>query len=319
MNLQSLFQDFNPRLVDYYFGLGFKIFFLYFYSKFVVYTCLLAFSVLFAFRLDGTIRVSYWVVFTPLWIWKSLVLFGATVGAIVWARNPDFRIADSYIHFKSMLISLSLQLLLFMFELLSCDKLESGRHLWILAFIPLIFISLLSIAVCIWALKNDRSFELELFCSVNILQFIFIALRLDRFITWSWVVVFVPLWILMCLAIIGVLYALIFAAILLRTPEIPSQQRKASLHSAITHSAIVLPLLIFLVLLSNKLDSDAPNAIHRTDMDYFSTCIPLFFTFIILICLSFGSKGGNLCMFLLLKQKGFSLILIFFLRVVRNA
>ena len=30
--------------------------------------------------------------------------------------------------------------------------------------------------------------QMELFCSVNILQFIFLALRLDRIITWSWVV-----------------------------------------------------------------------------------------------------------------------------------
>ena len=195
-----------------------------------------------------------------------------------------------------MLISLSLQLLLLMFELLVCDKLESGRHFWILAFIPLIFISLLSIAVCIWALKNDRAFEMELFCSVNILQFIFIALRMDRFITWSWVLVLVPLWILLCLAIIGVLYALIFAAILLRTPEVAAEQRRASLHSAISYSLIVLPLLIFLVLLSNKLDSSmSPNSSNTSQMDYFSTCIPLYFTFAILLCLSFGNKGGNLC------------------------
>ena len=99
-------------------------------------------------------------------------------------------------------------------------QLESGRHLWVLAFIPLIFISLLSIAICFWAMKNDRSFELELFCSVNIIQFIFIALRLDRFLNWSWMVVFVPLWIIMCLSIIGCLYALIFFAILLRSPEV---------------------------------------------------------------------------------------------------
>lgn len=29
---------------------------------------------------------------------------------------------------------------------------------------------------------------MEFFCSVNILQFIFIALRLDKYIDWSWVV-----------------------------------------------------------------------------------------------------------------------------------
>lgn len=69
--------------------------------------------------------------------------------------------SEAYIHYKSMLISLALHLILLMFELLVCDKLESGRHLWILVFIPLIFISIVSIAVCIWAVKHDRSFEVK--------------------------------------------------------------------------------------------------------------------------------------------------------------
>lgn len=80
---------------------------------------------------------------------------------------------EAYIHYKAMLITLALHLILLMFELLACDKLQSGsdklqssadkiqagRHLWILVFIPLIFISVVSIAVCIWAVKHDRSFE----------------------------------------------------------------------------------------------------------------------------------------------------------------
>lgn len=68
---------------------------------------------------------------------------------------------EAYIHYKSMLISLALHLILLMFELLVCDKLESSRHLWILVFIPLIFISIVSIAICIWAVKHDRSFEVS--------------------------------------------------------------------------------------------------------------------------------------------------------------
>ncbi|OTF81718.1 transmembrane protein 185A-like protein, partial [Euroglyphus maynei] len=368
MNCQKLFQDFNS-------------------SKFVVYTSLLIFSILFALRLDQTIMISWWLVFTPLWIWKFLVITGALVGVTVWICNPEYRLSDSsYTHFKSMLISLSLQLLLLMFELLVCDKLESDRHFWTLAFIPLIFISLLSVAVSVWSLKNERDFELELFCSVNVLQFIFIALRLDRFITWSWVVVFVPLWILLCLAIIGVLYALIFAVILFHTPEVSVEQRKASFYSAIAYILVVLPLLVFFVLLSSKLDSkefrangllgnggnggghfyntgllgEPPSTTYGTfnmihiyshvphndnddglsnvvtmgtnivqqptidqihqihhhhhqplkmlstqspffvsaysfDMDYFSIGIPLYFTLSILICMSFSSKGGNLC------------------------
>ncbi|KPM09817.1 transmembrane protein 185A-like protein [Sarcoptes scabiei] len=242
-------------------------------SKFVVYSSLLAFSILFALKLDQTITISWWLVFVPLWAWKSLAISGALVGILVWLTHPDYRFSESSCtHFKSMLISISLQLLLLMFELLACDKLESDRYFWTLAFIPLIFISLLSVAVSIWALKNERDFELELFCSVNILQFIFIALRLDRFITWSWVVVFVPLWILLCLAIIGVLYAMIFAVILFRTPEVSIEQRKASFYSAVTYTLIVFPLLVFFVLLSSKLDGkEFKNVISGSDASTLNT------------------------------------------------
>lgn len=174
-------------------------------------------------------------------------------------------------------------------------------------------------------------------------------------ITWSWVVVFVPLWILLCLAIIGVLYALIFAVILFRTPEVSAEQRRASFYSALAYTLIVMPLLVFFVLLSSKLDSvahmnahrgagaagnslnehshhllhqsaDTPTAFtgmiqfysphislnnpghhqlstplpffsasYHFEMDYFSVFMPLYFTLIILICMSFSSKGGNLC------------------------
>src|SRR2546430_13408655 len=60
-------------------------------------------------------------------------------------------------------------------------------------------------------------------------------------------VVFVPFWVLITMALIGVLYALIFATILLRTPDIAADTRRASFHSAVSYSLVVLPLMIFLV------------------------------------------------------------------------
>lgn len=268
MNLQNFFQDFNP-------------------SKFLVYVCLLVFSLLLALRLDGTIQCSFWTVFLPIWFWKATVVIGALVGTLIWFRHPQYRLeGEGYLHYKAMLICLALHMLLLMFELLACDKLETGRHLWILVFIPLIFISIVSIAICVWAVKHDRSFELELFCSVNILQFIFLALRLDEFILWTWVVVFVPLWIVMSVAFIGVLYAIIFAGILLRTADVNREQRRTSVHSAIAYSFLVVPILVCLVLVTNKLDGDASYS-------FLSTVSPLFVTFTALIYLSFGSKGGN--------------------------
>lgn len=173
---------------------------------------------------------------------------GAVVGAIVWCRYPHYRLeVDSYVQFKAMLISLSLHLILLMFELLACDRLSSGNHLWVLVFIPLIFGSLASVGACVWAVKHDRSFELEMFLAVNALQFVFLPLKLDDFVTWSWEVVFIPIWIVLCLSVAGVLYSFIYCGILLRTPEVPPQQKRSAINSALGNSFTVLLILIFQV------------------------------------------------------------------------
>lgn len=275
INVHSFLQDFNP-------------------SKFTVYFSLLVFSILFSLKLDNRISFSWWLVFLPIWIWKSIAILGALVGTVIWLKNPDYRISNSsYVHFKSMLISLSLQLLLLMFEILVCDKLETKRHTWTIAFTPLLFISLLSISVCVWSVKNGRGIELEFFAAINILQIVLISLKLDNFISWSWIIVFIPSWILLFFAIVVILYAMIFAAIVLRSPEMGSEQRRASIHSASSTSMIYLPLLIFIILLTSKLDSP-PNVITPS---YFITSVPLFITLLILIRLSFGSRPGSLWWF----------------------
>ena len=60
-----------------------------------------------------------------------------------------------------MVMCTGLHLLLLMFEILACDNLETQSHSWVLVFIPLIFMAVVSIGVCIWAVKNERSFEVS--------------------------------------------------------------------------------------------------------------------------------------------------------------
>lgn len=184
-----------------------------------------------------------------------------------------------------MLISLSLHLILLMFEFLLCDRLTNGsKHLWILVFIPLIVSSIISVFFCIYAIKqNDRSFEIELFLSVNALQFVFIPLKLDKFINWSWEIIFVPIWIILCLSLVMMLYSLIFCSILIRTPELNITQRQNAISNAISN-ILVLPILVFMILLADKLDND--NA-----LPYTLVAIPLMITLFALILLSFCSKG----------------------------
>ncbi|XP_067639881.1 transmembrane protein 185B isoform X1 [Eurosta solidaginis] len=268
MNLQSLFRDFNP-------------------SKFIVHCSLFTFVTLFALRLDGFIDWPYWAIFTPLWIWKSVAVLGAAVGAVVWCRYPHYRLeGDSYTQFKAMLISLSLHLILLMFELLACDKLSSGRHLWVLVFIPLIFGSVASVGACVWAVKHDRSFELELFLAVNALQFVSLPLKLDQFVYWNWEVVFVPMWIVICLSLVSVLYNVIFCGIMMRTPEISIQQKKAALNAAVGNICTVLPLLCFQVIICDKLEGELK-------FPYIIVFSPLLVSIFALIVLSFSAKGGN--------------------------
>ena len=95
-----------------------------------------------------------------------------------------------------------------------------------------------------------------------------------------------PLWIVLCISLVGVLYTIIFAGLLLRMPEVNAEQRRTSTNSALGYSFLVVPLLVFLVLLTNKLDGSIR-------VSYFSACAPLFLTFFTLTVTSFGSRGGN--------------------------
>ena len=154
---------------------------------------LLSFFTLFlSLRLDNTLTCSYWLIFTPLWIWKTAVFFGVIFGSITWFRLAERRFEpEVFIQYKSMILSFATNLVLLLFELIVCEKLESRNTLpWSYCFLPLYLLSLVSVATFIWSIKYARSYEIELFFSANMLQFIFIALRLDSSITWSWTVSF---------------------------------------------------------------------------------------------------------------------------------
>ncbi|KZS05400.1 Transmembrane protein 185A [Daphnia magna] len=268
-NLIHLLQDFNP-------------------GKFLVYLSLLIFVALLSLRFDGVTKINYWAVFSPLWIMHGMVLIGAGVGSIAWWKYPASRIdPESYIHFKSMLVSSSLHLLLIFFEVLACDKLQSSRHIWVLVFLPVLFLSIICIAVSIWALKHERPFEVELFLAVNLLQLIFIPLKLDGVITWKWELVFIPIWIIYGAAIIGVSYSILLVALFSRSVNITSDQRRASTHAASGYVLLVIPSLISVILLTKKLNGDL-------QLSYSVVNIPLLIALTSLVLRSFTGKGGNL-------------------------
>ncbi|KAF3812492.1 hypothetical protein GH733_019628 [Mirounga leonina] len=227
--------------------------------KFLIYACLLLFSVLLALRLDGIIQWSYWAVFAPIWLWKLMVIVGASVGTGVWARNPQYRAeGETCVEFKAMLIAVGIHLLLLMFEVLVCDRIERGSHFWLLVFMPLFFVSPVSVAACVWGFRHDRSLE----------------------------VVCVPLWILMSFLCLVVLYYIVWSVLFLRSMDVIAEQRRTHITMALSWMTIVVPLLTFEILLVHKLDGH--NAF---------SCIPIFvplwLSLITLMATTFGQKGGN--------------------------
>lgn len=267
MNLVTILQDLNP-------------------GKFVVYTSLLVFVPLLSLRFDGTIQICYWIIFTPIWMWKLIVFVGGAVGSYSRWRKTVVD-PESAIHFKSMMLSLGVHILLLVFEILACDNLQSGQHMWVLVFLPLFCLSVSCIGLSIWALKSTRPFELELLGGVNLLQFIFVALRLDGLISWQWQMVFIPLWSLFGVAMIAVSYSILLAIVFLRSTAISSEQRRSSLQTALGYTSLIVPAFVSLVLLTRKLDDDI-------ELPYAVICIPLVIALISLIMRSFSARGGNL-------------------------
>ncbi|XP_022644789.1 transmembrane protein 185B-like isoform X1 [Varroa jacobsoni] len=263
-------------------------------DRLLIYCSLLAFVLLLSLKWDGYVDADYWLVFSPLWLWKLVAVSSTLAASYLWHRQPQYRMdQEALLEYKAMMMCVSLHLLLLVFEVLLCDNLETparDRHLWTVVCIPLLALCLLAIVVCIWSVKHDRPFEMELLLAVSVLQILLVALQVDRLVSWSWAAVFVPLWLLLCVALVGVLYSLIFAAILARTPEVTAEQKRLASHSAVSYTLLVLPFVAFLALLTNKLDG-------RSQLTFTSCSMPLAATFVVLLILSFSCKTRNAWLF----------------------
>ena len=119
----------------------------------------------------------------------------------------------------------------------------------------------------------------------------------------------------MCVALIGVLYAVILAIILLKSPDIIPEQRRGNVFSAVGYTCFVVPLLVFQVrkmcfsshtllidLLKpwcNKLSIFQILLVNKEDgvnsLPYIAVVLPLLISLLTLILMSFGAKGGNHC------------------------
>ncbi|CAF1107240.1 unnamed protein product [Rotaria magnacalcarata] len=264
-------------------------------SRFVVSCSLLIFSILFALRIDEYIKISYWLVFLPLFIWKFLVVFGACIGIFVWCKNGDgnriIRTPDN--DCQALIIYFVMHILLLIFELLICDKLENRLETrWITCFTPLLICILISSISCLWSLKAQRNFLIQGFISANGLLFLFFPFRLDYFITWRYVIVFIPIWISLCVALIFIVVKFILAIIYRCSQRALSNYRELStITEAITYVVLFIPFSTFLILLVNRLDCE--DADQTKKLSFTVIAVPLWIALIAWLTLSFGATDTN--------------------------
>ncbi|VDN92716.1 unnamed protein product [Brugia pahangi] len=299
LSLRSFFRDFNA-------------------PKFVLYSCLLCFFILLPLRFDGTIELNYALVFLPLWICEFIVFLGAIVAAISFVISPP-SLTESSLRsdFYGMILCTGEHGLLILFEVLCCHKLQANATVdelpWLLVFVPIFALSLLSVVVAIWAIRNDKSFEVVVcsvefkigtllfhqhcavcFCCFQIGWYIGLALD-NRFHS----VVGGPILKrrriqMKSLNILQVLYAFVLAVVLARSVHMLASQRRQHVYSALCHTLLVIPVLVFLLLLTGKLDAiswsdDEPVS----QIAFIIVCAPLDLALFCLILMSFGARGGN--------------------------
>ncbi|UJR33446.1 hypothetical protein I4U23_020891 [Adineta vaga] len=264
-------------------------------ARFVITCSLLIFSILFALRVDGFIKTSYWLIFLPLFIWKMLVVFGACTGVFIWCKNTEqnrlLRAPDN--DCRALIIYFFIHILIFTFEVLTCDKIENELETqWIICFTPLLLCTVVSFISCLWSLKTQRNFLIQTFISINGLFFLFLPLRLDGVFTWRYSIVFIPIWISLGIALLFVFIKIILALVHRCSRRLVTNQREiTTISEAIIYALMFIPLGIFAILLVDRLDKEDNEQLSK--LSYSIISIPLYITLIAWMMFSFGSTDGN--------------------------
>ena len=140
-----------------------------------------------------------------------------------------------------------------------------------------------------------------MFFAANVVQFVVIVFKLDNGLNWSWTTIFIPTWILFSLLYVGSIYSLLISVFLSRSIH-GLNPRRSQMYDATCHLLLGIPLLLFFLLLTSKLDSiETMRRSPSAHAPYTLIGIPLFVSFLFLIFLSFGSKSENVWWFAIRK------------------
>jgi len=133
-------------------------------------------------------------------------------------------------------------------------------------------------------------FKIQALFVVNILQFVFLALRFDNsLVTWNYTVVFIPLWIVLSASILFCVCRAIWTIVHYHRGNMTHlsfahhRQCQTLAGPAVGHICVLMFILIFSILLAHYLD-------QTYDFSFTIVCLPLYAALIILIYTSFGTR-----------------------------
>lgn len=223
--------------------------------QFVALSLVFMFIALLSLRLDDFIYWPYCVVFCPLWLWESVVFGGFLFEIFAFCRSQHCYV-EAQSHFKIAFFDAFFHTNLLFFEVLACNRLENAHYSWVSAYIPLIIMGIFGLFVSCWAIKNDFDGDLHFIVSSHTLFFSFVALRLERFITWSWRIVFLPSWIAFALFFILEFIELVLSISRFACENRFPDYRQQSFCISVGYSISLLLIATSGVLLALKLDND---------------------------------------------------------------
>lgn len=223
--------------------------------QFFALSIVFMFVALLALRLDDFIYWPYWIVFFPLWLWQSVVFGSFLFEIFAFCRSPRYYI-ETQAHFKNAFFDAFFHVNLLFFEVLACNRLENAHHSWVSVFIPLVILGIFGLFVSFWAIKNDVDGDLHLIFSFNILFFIFVALKAERLVSWSWKLVFLPNWMALGFFCTLEIIEIIMSISRLVCVNSLSEYRQQSFCISVGYSISLLLTIASGVLFALKLDND---------------------------------------------------------------
>uniref|UniRef100_A0A0N5B3B1 Uncharacterized protein n=1 Tax=Strongyloides papillosus TaxID=174720 RepID=A0A0N5B3B1_STREA len=269
-------------------------------SKVMLYLLMCFFLMILALHLDGSVQLSYFLLFLPLFTFEIFVFMNFLAStSLYFITFPTASEAVFKKDFILMLLNTIEHTFIALFEIMLYFRLHRlpetiDKNIWLNTFLPLILLGFVSVLVMLWSFQNNKSIEAESFYAVNFTQILLIAFKLNGNINWSWMMIFIPSWILLCATLIIILYFLVSSIYLYYSRSDQNNNfRKDFFYSAICNIFITIPIFVFLLLLTAKLDHSSFYGILNVEkISYRIAFTPLLISLCYLTFCALGPNGN---------------------------